>query len=191
MYDLLTAQEIRKMIRVSCEKNVSLEAIHHTAQKIGYSIRRIGGKKGYHKSVYTALQRHWSELMAYDTEKALKKSQKPLKTPTTNDYYTYNGESDRAEYDWELDESIFSKAVRDAVNLLLREDKRVLQTNIFGGIDDLTDKCRKEHKKKIQAKKRKEKNKEKKEQEEIIKKRKEYDSDSRRMVGGGLFGNEK
>lgn len=188
MYDLLTAQEIRKRIRMHFMKDVSLKAIHAIAQKIGYKTRTIGGKRGYHKSVYTALQQNFGELLAYDANKTKKASQKPQKQPIQGDYYMYNGEKDNKDFDWEVDESVIKTAVNETINYFLNE-QRALQTNIFGGVDDLTEKNKEESRKRKAAKLRRERAKEKKEKMEKERKRQEFENDSKRMLNGGLFGN--
>lgn len=187
--DVLSAQEIRKRIRQSFCKEVSLAAIHNMAKKLGYSIKRAGGKRGYHKSLYTDLQRHWSELLAYDAEKVVKTSQRPSNMPNMGNYYTYNGETDRKDYDWEVDESLIREALNKSISLLF-EEQRALQMNIFGGVDDMTDKYKKDAEKKRRQKVAAERRKEKKERERIRRWREVHDNDSKRMVGGGLFGDE-
>lgn len=123
MYDLLSAQEIRKRFLCAIGKNFSLQSIHHMADKIGYKERRFGGKKGYHKSLYTALTQHLKELMEYDEGRQKKACQRPKKQPkeiTWNDgnYFTYNGERDNIDYEWEKNESIIKKAILESINEL-------------------------------------------------------------------------
>lgn len=187
MYDLITAQEIRKRIRNHFMKDVSLKAINHLAQKLGYNIKTIGGKKGYNKSAYTAIQRHWNELLVYDNEKP----HRPTKQQTQGDYYMYNGERDNKDYDWEVDESVIREAVNKTINSLLIEmnnEQRALQTNIFGGVDDETEKNKKAAQKKKKAEQARIRRQEKKEQKEKEEWRRQHDEDSRRMPNGGLFG---
>jgi hypothetical protein len=126
MYDLLSAKEIRKRFRNACGKDVSLPAIHHVAQGIGYREKQIGGKRGYHKSVYTALTQHFKELVDYDKARVAKASQKPPKQPkqiSWNDgnYFTYNGEKDNADYEWE---SLIPRIVMEEINKFL--DKEIV-----------------------------------------------------------------
>jgi hypothetical protein len=123
MYDLLSAQEIRKRFRNALGRDVSLQAIHHVAQKIGYKEKHIGGKRGYHKSLYTALTQHFKDLVDYDTAKAAKTPQKAVKRPkevTWNDgnYYAYNGERDNDDYGWEKNEGLIRRAILEAINKL-------------------------------------------------------------------------
>lgn len=123
MYDLLSAKEIRKRFRNACGKDVSLPAIHHVAQGIGYREKQIGGKRGYHKSVYTALTQHFKELVDYDKARVAKASQKPPKQPkqiSWNDgnYFTYNGEKDNADYEWEKNENRIRRAIMESITEL-------------------------------------------------------------------------
>ena len=129
MYDLLSAKEIRKRFRNVYGKDVSLLAIHHVAQKIGYREKQIGGKRGYHKSVYTALTQHFKDLVDYDKAKAAKAPQKPQKQPkeitwNNDNYFTYNGEKDNVDYEREKNESIVSKIVMEELNKFL--DKEIV-----------------------------------------------------------------
>ena len=195
MYNIYSPQEMSKMIRQNFNKKVSPEAIHALAKKLRYTKKTIGGKRGYSKSLYTDLQRHWGELLAYDQAKAAKTRQKPLKPNNGGgiSHYTYNGEPDRKDYDWEVDESVITRAVNEAISSLLSEAKehRALQINIFGEVEDLTDKNKAEAKKKKQARIRRERATEKKKEKEAESRRLEYERDSQRMVGGGLFGDDK
>lgn len=133
MYDLLSAKEIRKKFREGLGRDVSLQAIHYMADKLGWKQRHIGGKIGYHRTFYTALAQHLTELLACDTKiKAklpfddLKKTQKPKKSVkkpkeiTWNDgnYFTYNGERDNADYEWEKNEDLIRRAIMESVNEL-------------------------------------------------------------------------
>ena len=102
MYNILSAKEIKKKFRNALMKDVSLQAIHHIANKLGYKQKHIGGKVGYDKSVYTALTRHLNELMEYDKAMSAKPSQKALKQPQIEpNYYMMNGERDNRDYEWE------------------------------------------------------------------------------------------
>ena len=122
MYDLLTASEIRKRFRVAINRNFSLRAIHDIAQRIGYKQKHIGSKVGYHKSVYTALTRHLRELVEYDEQLSMKAQQKPKKQVNTDNYYTYNGERDNVDYDWERnDESVRRDIIKRAINEAISE----------------------------------------------------------------------
>ena len=102
---LWSAQEMSKRFRMTIGKNVSPRAIHVFAEKLGYHMKRIGGKKGYDQSLYTALTRHLKELLDYDSQQTVKTPQKPQKQSNLGDYYTYNGERDNIDYEWEKNEN--------------------------------------------------------------------------------------
>lgn len=135
MYDLLSAQEIRKKLRVHFMKDVSVKAIHDVSQQLGYTSTRRGSKKGYDKSVYTALHRNWSKLLAYD--KYLKDNKNTPNKPSNDDginsevdsnmpefsgdYYMFNGEPDRVDYEWEIDDSVIREAINESIGRLLSE----------------------------------------------------------------------
>jgi hypothetical protein len=38
-----------------------------------------------------------------------------------SDYYTYNGEKDNVDYDWEKNESIVRRAIIESINKIIRE----------------------------------------------------------------------
>ena len=48
-------------------------------------------------------------------------SQKSRKQPIMGDYYTYNGEKDNIDYDWEKNESIIRRAIIESINKVLGE----------------------------------------------------------------------
>ena len=121
MYDLLTAQEIRKKFRATSMRDISLQAIHHIAQKLGYKQKHIGNKVGYHKSVDTALTRHFAELMCYDASLDKKTPQNDKKHPLDINYVTYNGEPDKKDYEWELDDSVISRKILEVIEELEQE----------------------------------------------------------------------
>jgi hypothetical protein len=87
-------------------------------------MKHIGGKKGYDQSLYTALTRHLKELLDYDSQHTVKTYQKPQKQPNLGDYYTYNGERDNIDYEWEKNESIVSRIVVEEINKFL--DKEIV-----------------------------------------------------------------
>jgi hypothetical protein len=119
-----SAQEISKKFRNALGKNISPRAIHVFAEKLGYHMKRIGGKKGYDQSLYTVLTRHLKELLDYDNQQTVKTPQKSQKQPKLGDYYTYNGEGDNIDYEWEKNESIVSRIVMEEINKFL--DKEVV-----------------------------------------------------------------
>jgi hypothetical protein len=118
MYNLLTAQQIRKNIRQTTFKDISLKAIHDIAQKLGYTQKHIGNKVGYHKSVYTALWQHIKELVDYDASLKAKVPQKALKSPKTDNYYVYNGERDNRDYEWESKSQDLHKYIMESIDEL-------------------------------------------------------------------------
>ena len=87
-------------------------------------MKRIGGKKGYDQSLYTALTRHLKELLDYDSQQTVKTPQNAQKQPSLGDYYTYNGERDNIDYEWEKNESIVSRIVMEEINKFL--DKEIV-----------------------------------------------------------------
>lgn len=121
---LWSAQEISKKFRNSLGKNISPRAIHVFAEKLGYHMKRIGGKKGYDQSLYTVLTRHLKELLDYDTNIVVKTQQKPQKQPRevvwdNDSYETYNGERDNNDYEWEKNEGIIKRAIIESINKVL------------------------------------------------------------------------
>jgi hypothetical protein len=119
---LWSVQEISKKFRNALGKNISSKAINVYAQKLGYSMKRIGGKKGYDKSLYTVLTRHLKELLDYDNQQRVKMPQKPKNEPKLWNYYTYNGEKDNVDYEWEKNEAIISKVVVETINKFLERE---------------------------------------------------------------------
>ena len=124
---LLTVNEIIKRFRTCsyCYK-FSPSTIIYMAKKLGYAKKRIGGKIGYDQSLYTAITRHFNDAVEYDKANSAKKAQKPLKLPNNgnirNDdtnYFTYNGERDNIDYDWEKNEGIIRRAIIESINKVL------------------------------------------------------------------------
>jgi hypothetical protein len=120
---LWSAQEISKKFRNSLGKNISPRAIHVFAEKLGYHMKRIGGKKGYDQSLYTALTRHLKELLDYDAQQAVRKHQKPQKQPKEivwddDNYETYNGERNNVNYEWEKNENRIRRAIMESITEL-------------------------------------------------------------------------
>ena len=73
----------------------------YMASKLGYTKKQFGGKIGYDQSLITAITRHFNEAVKYDEGLGMKAPQKSQKQPIMGDYYTYNGERDNIDYDWE------------------------------------------------------------------------------------------
>lgn len=103
---ILTINEIIKRFRTEgqCYK-FKPQTILYMASKLGYTKKRFGGKIGYDQSLITAITRHFNEAVEYDKGLGMKVPQKPLKQPNMGDYYTYNGERDNVDYDWEKNEN--------------------------------------------------------------------------------------
>lgn len=121
---LWSAQEISKKFRNSLGKNISPRAIHVFAEKLGYHMKCIGGKKGYDQSLYTVLTRHLKELLDYDSQQIVKTPQKSQKQPrevvwNDDSYETYNGERDNNDYEWEKNEGIIKRAIIESINKVL------------------------------------------------------------------------
>lgn len=118
---ILTINEIIKRFRTEgqCYK-FSPTTIKYMALKLGYSLRRIGGKIGYDQSLLTAITRHFREAVEYDKAVREKTPQKTLKQPIDGDYYTYNGERDNKDYEWEMNES----KNMDKLTILWLDDQR-------------------------------------------------------------------
>lgn len=103
---ILTINEIIKRFRTEgqCYK-FKPQTITYMASKLGYTKKRFGGKIGYDQSLITAITRHFNEAVEYDKRIGVKVPQKPSKQPNMGDYYTYNGERDNADYEWEKNEN--------------------------------------------------------------------------------------
>ena len=119
-----SAQEISKKFRMYLGKNISPRSIHVFAEKLGYHMKRVGGKKGYDQSICTALTRHLKELLDYNNQQTVRTPQKHQKQSNLGDYYTYNGERDNIDYEWEKNESIVSRIVMEEINKFL--DKEIV-----------------------------------------------------------------
>ena len=91
----------------------------YMASKLGYTKKRFGGKIGYDQSLITAITRHFNEAVEYDKRIGVKVPQKPLKQQNMGDYYTYNGERDNVDYDWEKNESVIRRAIIESINKIL------------------------------------------------------------------------
>ena len=117
---LYTIGEIVKRFRTegACYK-FKPQTITYMAKKLGYTKKRIGGKIGYDSSLMTAISRHFKEAVEYDNGSDIKTPQKSRKQPNMGDYYTYNGERDNVDYDWEKNESIVRCAIIKSINKVL------------------------------------------------------------------------
>ena len=122
---LVSAATIRKSILMHGGRDYSLEAINHVAQDVcGYKMRHIGALRGYHKSIFTELQRHWKELNEYEDYVQKKKAQKANKQPKKSSFnQNYNPDKfiepeGRIDYEWEKDENIIRRAVIESIRNL-------------------------------------------------------------------------
>lgn len=117
---LLTINQIIERFRThgACVK-FSSKTIRHMANVIGYHLLRKGGKIGYDQSLITAITRRFSEAVAYENSLKQKTPQKFLKQPQMGDYYTYNGERDNIDYEWE---SLIPRIVMEEINKVLGEE---------------------------------------------------------------------
>ena len=120
---ILTINQIIKRFRTEgqCYK-FNPKTIMYMANKLGYTKKQFGGKIGYDQSLITAITRHFNEAVKYDEGLGMKMSQKLLKQPIMGDYYTYNGERDNVDYDWEKNESIVSRIVMEEINKFLNKE---------------------------------------------------------------------
>ena len=119
---LLTIGEIIQRFRThgACVK-FSPETIGYMAKVLRFHKKRIGGKIGYDQSLITAITQRFSDAVAYENSLKEKKPQKPLKQPNMGDYYTYNGERDNKDYEWEKNESKHMKK-----NRIIKEDRNIM-----------------------------------------------------------------
>ena len=99
-----TINRIKQNFRTTRGIKFSNETIMHFAKEAGYSIKHAGGIIGYDQSVYTALTKAFSDMVEYEKGLRAKKPQKPRKREID-----YNPdkfiEPDRADYEWEKNES--------------------------------------------------------------------------------------
>ena len=116
---LLTVNEIIKRFRTEgqCYK-FNPKTISYMAVKLGYNLKRIGGKIGYDQSLITAITRHFNKAVEYDKKIGMKMPQRALKQAREGDYYTYNGERDNVDYDWERNESLIRRAILESIDEL-------------------------------------------------------------------------
>lgn len=82
----------------------------------------VWGKIGYDQSLITAITRHFNEAVKYDKGLGMEVPQKSRKQPIMGDYYTYNGERDNVDYDWEKNESIIRSAIIESIKKVLGEE---------------------------------------------------------------------
>ena len=130
---ILTINQIIKRFRTGgqCYK-FKPQTIVYMANKLGYTKKQFGGKIGYDQSLITAITRHFNEAVKYDEGLGMEVPQKSRKQPIMGDYYTYNGEKDNIDYDWEKNENknMNNKLIRltegDLHNIVKESVKRIL-----------------------------------------------------------------
>lgn len=120
---LLSPQTMRKWMKGYYNIDILLSTINHLAVKWGYRKHIVGQKRGYESSLYTQLTRDIPFLVKTDNEirkakemKDEKKRQEANKDKSIDSYYTYNGENDKADYDWEKNESLIRKCLKEAID---------------------------------------------------------------------------
>ena len=118
--DILTLGEISMRIRHDIGKTVSPSDIKSILQSMGYKPRREGGKIGYHKSCFTAVEQRVLSSVDKLSTHAKKASQNQNKQHSEPSYYMFNGERDNVDYDWEVDESVIRRVVSEAIERLLK-----------------------------------------------------------------------
>ena len=122
---ILTINQIIKRFRTEgqCYK-FKPQTIMYMASKLGYTKKQFGGKIGYDQSLITAITRHFNEAVKYDEGLGVKVSQKSQKQPIMGDYYTYNGERDNVDYDWEKNENTIKEGNMENLTILWLDDQR-------------------------------------------------------------------
>jgi hypothetical protein len=118
MYMIWTINRIIQNFRTTRGVKFSKGTITHFATKLGYGLKSGGGLVGYDKSVYTALTRVFPDMVKYENERSIKKAQKAQKQ-----VIDYNPdkfiEPDRADYEWEKNESSIRRIVIEEINKFL------------------------------------------------------------------------
>lgn len=117
---ILTIGEIIQRFRThgACYK-FSPKTITYMARKLGFGLKRIGGKVGYDQSLITAITQRFNDAVEYDKGLGAKEPQRALKQSNMGDYYTYNGERDNKDYEWE---SMIPRIVMEEINKVLGEN---------------------------------------------------------------------
>lgn len=128
---LVSAATIRNNLMMHGKGEYSLEAINYVAQNVcGYKLKKIGGLRGYHKSVISAIQRHFKELNEYEYHMQEIEVQRANKRPNrasndgTYDPNRFIEPSGRKDYEWESYEraknldGIITEVVKKILNTL-------------------------------------------------------------------------
>ena len=126
-YDISTVQTLRKKLRERFSVEVSLASIHTVAQNHGFRILAFGRKRGYHASVIDTLIRNFNEVLEADAKYKKSKEVRP-----TDDYVRYNGEVDKADYDWEKklgEEKVILRMTEGELLKILNESVKCILKN--------------------------------------------------------------
>jgi hypothetical protein len=112
-----TVGEIIRKFRTegACIK-FSPKTISYMAGKLGYHIRRGGGKVGYDQSLITAISRHIMDAVEYERGIGTPGRKKVGRAQAPTDYYSFNGERENVDYEWEKNEGIIRNAIIEAIN---------------------------------------------------------------------------
>lgn len=116
---ILSPQTIRKNLRIYHNIDILPETIHRLATELHYSRHLIGGKRGYESSLYTMLTRDIPSLVAKDKELRRQKAERKEKRnqpPHIDNYAGFNREQDKADYDWEKNESLIRRSIMEAID---------------------------------------------------------------------------
>ena len=105
------------------------------AKLLRFGRKRIGGKVGYDQSLITAITQRLNDAVAYENALKEKTPQKALKQPKMGDYYTYNGERDNKDYEWEKNENRNMKKIirlteQDLHNIVKESVTKILEERL-------------------------------------------------------------
>ena len=129
-----TINRIIQNFRINKGAKFSRGTITYFAARLGYHIKHSGGLIGYDKSLYTVLTSHYPEMVKYQNEKDIRKAQKASKREIDYNPDKFIEPEDRADYDWEKNESMINRVVteyRKPKTIHLSEDK-VRMLNEYG-----------------------------------------------------------
>lgn len=113
---IVSVQKIRQKFRMTYGIDYHLDTIHMMAKRLGFTTRKVGGKRGYLANLYTELQCHWRELN--ECEEYVRQKEARKRNAEYNPDKFIEPE-DRIDYEWEKDESIIRRAVVESVRKLL------------------------------------------------------------------------
>lgn len=123
----------------------SKETITYMAGILGYKMKHFGAACGYDKSIITAIYRHIMKAVEYEKKvrewkasqppkkRAVRKKptapvQKPVQQPMSeplDNYFAYNGEPDRLDYEFELEsvdmpsDDRIDEAIKNEINSII------------------------------------------------------------------------